>query len=272
MRCVCPFCGGTLPGKPGQFVKCRHCAETIHWVNNKPYRSQADAQEDARRLLVERREQARREQERKAKEATLAKERLEKEREQQRQRAEQIKAWREWRRRWTDAAVVSMATLIRNKTVRIVLFSVATLMVAWNSAALLFLGMSDEWVRRSFIYGTGGPHFTILGMYRRTSLSPEAAEALAKHEGYLDLSGLTSLSPETAEALAKHKGNLDLLGLTSLSDGAAEALRTNPRIRLPAAVSTPAVPAVVPPTTPIPDAAPKVGQTLDDLFGTGPTK
>ena len=57
-----------------------------------------------------------------------------------------------------------------------------------------------------------------------TQIEDEAAEALANHDGYLDLDGLTSLSDKATEALANHKGSLDLSGLTSLTDHAAEAL------------------------------------------------
>ena len=58
-----------------------------------------------------------------------------------------------------------------------------------------------------------------------TTLSDEAAKALAQHEGWLDLNGLTTLSDEAAKALAQHKGeNLLLNGLTTLSDEATKAL------------------------------------------------
>lgn len=57
-----------------------------------------------------------------------------------------------------------------------------------------------------------------------TSLSPEAAKELAKHDGWLSLNGLTSLSDEAAAALGQHKGQLHLDGLTELSDEAAKAL------------------------------------------------
>jgi hypothetical protein len=68
---------------------------------------------------------------------------------------------------------------------------------------------------------------------RVTSISNDAAEALAKHEGGLSLNGLTTLSDEAAKALAKHQGLLDLNGLTTISDEAAAALRTNPEVKLP---------------------------------------
>ncbi len=57
-----------------------------------------------------------------------------------------------------------------------------------------------------------------------TTLSPDAAKELAKHEGWLSLNGLTSLSNEAAEALGQHKGHLHLDGLTKLSDEPAKSL------------------------------------------------
>ena len=59
-----------------------------------------------------------------------------------------------------------------------------------------------------------------------TTLSPEAAQALAQHgEGHLSLDGLTTLSDEVAKALARYKGDsMSLDGLTTLSDEAAKAL------------------------------------------------
>jgi hypothetical protein len=57
-----------------------------------------------------------------------------------------------------------------------------------------------------------------------TTLSDEAATALAQHKGSLSLNGLTTLSDEAAKALAQHEGELFLNGLTTLSDEAAKAL------------------------------------------------
>jgi predicted DNA-binding WGR domain protein len=57
-----------------------------------------------------------------------------------------------------------------------------------------------------------------------TSLSEGAARALSRRKGELNLNGLTSLSEGVARALSQHKGRLHLFRLTSLSDGAAEAL------------------------------------------------
>jgi hypothetical protein len=57
-----------------------------------------------------------------------------------------------------------------------------------------------------------------------TSVTPEVAAALAKHQGSrLMLDGITSVTPEVAAALAKHQGDLSL-GLTELSDESATAL------------------------------------------------
>ena len=64
-----------------------------------------------------------------------------------------------------------------------------------------------------------------------TTLTPEVAEVLVKHEGALSLNGLTELSPEAAAVLAKHApvkqfgySDLRLNGLKTISPKAAEAL------------------------------------------------
>ena len=57
-----------------------------------------------------------------------------------------------------------------------------------------------------------------------TTLSDEAATALAQHKGHLFLDGLTTLSAEAATALAQNEANLSLDGLTTLSTEAAKAL------------------------------------------------
>jgi len=64
-----------------------------------------------------------------------------------------------------------------------------------------------------------------------TTLTPEVAEVLVKHEGALSLNGLTEISPETAAALAKHApakqfgyADLRLNGLKTICLKAAEAL------------------------------------------------
>ena len=56
-------------------------------------------------------------------------------------------------------------------------------------------------------------------------LMPDVAQALAGYSrGPLFLNGLTTLSAEAAKALAQHKGSLSLIGLTTLSGEAATAL------------------------------------------------
>jgi hypothetical protein len=57
-----------------------------------------------------------------------------------------------------------------------------------------------------------------------STVSPDLAVALARHQGWLEFSGLTELSDDAAAALASHSGRLDLSRLTTLSDAAAEAL------------------------------------------------
>ena len=66
---------------------------------------------------------------------------------------------------------------------------------------------------------------SVLHLDGLTTLSDEAAKALAQHKGTLYLNGLTTLSDEAATALAQHEGrSLSLPGLTTLSDEAAKAL------------------------------------------------
>ena len=65
----------------------------------------------------------------------------------------------------------------------------------------------------------------VLYLQGLTSLSDEAAKALANHTGQLLLNGVTEISDE-AKALA-HANQINLSGLTSLSDEAAEALATH---------------------------------------------
>jgi hypothetical protein len=57
-----------------------------------------------------------------------------------------------------------------------------------------------------------------------STISADLALALARHQGWLEFSGLTELSDDAAAALASHSGRLDLSRLTALSDTAAEAL------------------------------------------------
>ena len=67
-----------------------------------------------------------------------------------------------------------------------------------------------------------------------TTLSDVLAEALARHRGNLDLSGLTSLSDVAAFALSEHKGGeLWLHGLTQISEAATKALAAHYYIHLP---------------------------------------
>ena len=65
------------------------------------------------------------------------------------------------------------------------------------------------------------------------TLSPEVAEAIARHKGTLRVRYLTKLSVKAARALAKHKDGLELDGSLMMSDETAEALRANPGISFP---------------------------------------
>jgi hypothetical protein len=67
-------------------------------------------------------------------------------------------------------------------------------------------------------------HEDSLSLNGLTTLSDEVATALAQHTGRLSLNGLTTLSPEAIKALARHKGALEFDGLTTLSAEAVKAL------------------------------------------------
>ena len=40
---LCPWCGGDLPGNPGQYVKCRHCGSDIVWRGGKTFKTNVQA-------------------------------------------------------------------------------------------------------------------------------------------------------------------------------------------------------------------------------------
>ena len=40
---LCPWCGGELPGKPGQYVKCRHCGSDIVWRGGRTFKTNVQA-------------------------------------------------------------------------------------------------------------------------------------------------------------------------------------------------------------------------------------
>lgn len=79
-----------------------------------------------------------------------------------------------------------------------------------------------------------GNHFGTLALNSLRRLSPRAAQGLAYGggawpeylglEGGLELDGLKSISPEAARALATHQGSLSLNGLKTLTPEVAEAL------------------------------------------------
>ena len=57
------------------------------------------------------------------------------------------------------------------------------------------------------------PHIS----FKATTISPEVAEILVKHEGILFLSSLKELDSETARILSKHKNEVSLSGLKTVT-------------------------------------------------------
>jgi hypothetical protein len=71
-----------------------------------------------------------------------------------------------------------------------------------------------------------------LGLRGLTSISPEAAEGLARFKGRLYLDRLEEISDDAAARLAAHEGLLSMRQLTTLSDRAAGLLGTKPEIKV----------------------------------------
>jgi hypothetical protein len=76
------------------------------------------------------------------------------------------------------------------------------------------------------------------GLYlpKLSSLTPDVAEVLVKHEGpFLDLDGLTAICPAVAKSLATFEGELSLTGLAEISPEVGALLSAKPggRIYLP---------------------------------------
>jgi hypothetical protein len=67
----------------------------------------------------------------------------------------------------------------------------------------------------TLLEGFNGDYLSLLGDFK---LSPEAAEALSRFKGGINLNDVTDLPEDVAAALAKHEGELDLNGLSTLTE------------------------------------------------------
>ena len=77
-----------------------------------------------------------------------------------------------------------------------------------------------------------GLYIGVLFLRGLTSISPEAAEGLARFKGRLYLDGLEEVSDDVAVRLAAHEGLLSMGRLATLSDRAAGLLGTKPEIEV----------------------------------------
>lgn len=50
---LCPWCGGALPEKPGQYPKCPHCASKVYWGGGQPHKSAIAAKDREDNLVRE---------------------------------------------------------------------------------------------------------------------------------------------------------------------------------------------------------------------------
>ena len=266
MRCVCPFCGGTLPGRPGQYVKCMHCAEAICLAYGKPFRTQGDALEHARACRVAEQDRAQREAEERHLEQIRESQRLDEIASQRRQRilersrrrverrhhwARQWAKWDAWLRSHVDRAR-SLIRLLRPffwpawfyclTILFLVLFAtrsqpLSPLTSSQPQPLPPTTGLLERNDLKTLTVSQANElsrHNGPLHLNGLLTLSPEAAYRLASHQGFLYLGGVRWLDAEAARALASHKGWVELNGLKYLSPEASSALRRNPSIHLPA--------------------------------------
>jgi hypothetical protein len=68
---------------------------------------------------------------------------------------------------------------------------------------------------KTLLEGFHGDYLSLLGNFQLTS---EAAEALGRFKGGINLNDIADLPEDVAAALAKHEGELDLNGLSSLAE------------------------------------------------------
>lgn len=216
MRCVCPSCGGALPGRPGQYVKCMHCAETVYWAHGKPFRTQSDALAHARSCRLEQEQQAEDAKTTREREQSLAQERLRQFREKARLQAARREYWQMWLR--TQARLLLKLPGLRRLQSPFFLRTIAIVagcLCVWNLFWIAVFFSSGIVYRECCLLSGDVPSITVWTLFQPT-LSVETARSLSQRKGSLDLDRLTSLLPDVADELSQHKGLLSLNGLTEL--------------------------------------------------------
>ena len=198
MRCYCPYCGGRIPGRPGQYIKCMHCSEKLLWCDNTAFRSR----EDIEKYLA----------------AVLSTEK-------------QPSELGPWRRHAGTILFLSTTALV--STSHRLRAAKGFLAAGWQKVAATSHDLCifcAPGMARSL--GPDGARLLVkhatksrgLRLNRLAALDPETALILSTCPGDLHLNGIKSLVPEVAESLSQHRGALFLNGVTEISVAAAEQL------------------------------------------------
>ena len=213
MRCFCPHCGGRIPGRPGQYVRCKHCAGSLLWADDTPFRSASDIHAHYAARAKEEAARSRSEADLAAMLEADARARLDRHAKHQRNRIRRLSRLRRGfrrfmhglGRRYRQATAPARGFLIH-------LFpGLAGTLDVDVAQVLITLHTASEPLRLNAV----------------TELSADVAAVLAQHRGDLHLGGLTRLSRDAAQALAAHRGVLHLDGLQTLSEQSAKALATH---------------------------------------------
>jgi hypothetical protein len=198
MRCYCPYCGGRIPGRPGQYIKCMHCSERLLWCDDKAFRNREDIE---KYLLAVRLTE---------------------------QQPSELGPWRRlagmilflWR-----SALASPSRCLRAAQAfgtagwQKVTAASQNVCIFCAPARACSLGPSAASLLANYATKSRG-----LRLNRLAALDPETALILSTYPGDLYLNGITSLVPEVAKSLSQHRGVLSLNGVAELSVAAAEQL------------------------------------------------
>ena len=260
---LCPWCGGDLSGKPGQYVKCRHCGSDIHWGDDgKPYKTRFQAAQPnpvvrdvpvklkpTPRVPVEIGNESGPESSFVMDDVSEIIGELHTYEKVDTQRKEILAShhgdditWKEW---WTACPLWQKFSLIFLPTCLFVLFPVSMVSIEVMKAyeTVPYAPQPARWLEDknrlppSSRISTGTrklPSIDPFGFPKITdeitSLTAEQAAELImvvtneRGDSFLSLSGLTSIDKDVARELAKFEGDLSLHGLTSIDKDVAQEL------------------------------------------------
>ena len=174
-----------MPGKPGQYVKCRHCSSDLHWRGTKPFKSRADAETPIDPLFI------------------VAEE----------PKPPPVPSSNDAKLFPPGPFFSSVAWIERPP------LSTEVKAAFENASSSRLVVKATE--INAFDSEALAQHAGTIYLEGLTTITPEVAAALARRKGRLCL-GLTTISPEVAKALVKHRGHL-CLDVTTLPPAIAKA-------------------------------------------------